>query len=310
MKTEQFTISGHGGTVLPCTLWLPDTPPRAILQITHGMTEHMGRYEALAAYLTAEGIAAACFDLRGHGKNGSDPLCASFGEGGWEASLEDMHLFLGYLTERFPALPHFMLGFSLGSFLLREYLTRYGTSGIAGAAILGTGQQPAAVLSVMMAIVKTQFKKSGFDGTTPLVKKLSFETYNQKFSPNRTEADWLCADTDQLDEYLADPLCRESISAGLFWQLLGAMKRTGTDSTYAHWDKALPILLLSGADDPVGDFGTGVDRVSRCMSRMGLRRVTMQLLPNARHDLLHEEAGGTAEHARALLRSWLVDNIG
>lgn len=309
MKTERFNLTGSGNRLLPSILWLPETAPKAILQIAHGMTEHMGRYTPLAEHLTALGIAVAGYDLRGHGTNGSDPACASFGEGGWEASLEDMDLFRSYLSQRFANLPHFMLGFSLGSFLLREYLSKYPQMDLTGAAIFGTGHQPAAVLTVIMAIVKTQFKKAGPDGTTPLVKQLSFETYNKKFAPNRTVADWLCADEAELDTYLNDPLCRESISATLFYQLLGAMKRTGRKDTYNSWDKQLPILLLSGQDDPVGDFGKGVNAVKQAMDKAGLACVDMQLFPDARHDLLHETSSGCAEQVRSTLADWILSYI-
>lgn len=120
MYNETFEFSGCCGMALPAVLWLPDGEPRRILQIVHGMTEHIGRYEAFAKALTAQGIAVAGYDLRGHGQNPGNPDVASFGEGGWEASLEDMRLFFEYLAARFPGVPHDMLGFSLGSFLLRE----------------------------------------------------------------------------------------------------------------------------------------------------------------------------------------------
>lgn len=303
MQTEAFEFDGYNGLSLPATLWLPEQTPRCILQITHGMTEHIGRYTALAQELTGHGIIVAGFDLRGHGRNLGDPNIASFGEGGWEASIQDMHLFFGVLAERFPGLPHFMLGFSLGSFLLREYLGRYPEK-VAGAAILGTGFQPGPVLNIMMAIVKSQIKKAGFDGTTDLVKQLSFGNYNQKFKPNRTIADWLCADYTQLDAYLSDPLCRKTISAGLFWQLLGAMKRTGSKDAYHGWNKETPILLLSGQDDPVGDSGKGVLSVKQRMDKAGIRSVSMQLFPNARHDLLHEESTA-APSARDSMLDWI-----
>lgn len=303
MQTEAFEFDGYNGLSLPATLWLPEQTPRCILQITHGMTEHIGRYTALAQELTGHGIIVAGFDLRGHGRNLGDPNIASFGEGGWEASIQDMHLFFGVLAERFPGLPHFMLGFSLGSFLLREYLGRYPEK-VAGAAIMGTGFQPGPVLNIMMAIVKSQIKKAGFDGTTDLVKQLSFGNYNQKFKPNRTIADWLCADYTQLDAYLSDPLCRKTISAGLFWQLLGAMKRTGSKDAYHGWNKETPILLLSGQDDPVGDSGKGVLSVKQRMDKAGIRSVSMQLFPNARHDLLHEESTA-APSARDSMLDWI-----
>ena len=93
MKTETFEFAGYSGTNLPAVIWQPEVEIKAVLQITHGMTEHMVRYEAFAQYLCPMGIAVAGFDLRGHGKNPGDPEVASFGEGGWAASIEDMRLF-------------------------------------------------------------------------------------------------------------------------------------------------------------------------------------------------------------------------
>ena len=198
-----------------------------------------------------------------------------------------------------------MLGFSLGSFLLREYLTKYPDEGeVAGAIIMGTGHQPGWLLSIMMGIVNGQIKKAGFDKTTDLVRQLSFGTYNQKFKPNRTTADWLCADETELDKYLADPLVRKDISAGLFWELLGSMKRTGSAYEYDGWDTSIPILLISGQDDPVGDGGKGVQEISRRMKKSGMENVTVKLFPGARHDLLHEEKNG-ADATRKYIAEWI-----
>lgn len=309
MKTEVFEFTGYNGIRLPAYIWLPDGEVKAVLQIAHGMTEHMGRYENAAEALCAEGIAGAGFDLRGHGRNPGSPDVASFGEGGWESSIEDMRLFFAELEKRFSNVPHFMLGFSLGSFLLREYLTKYPAEGeLAGAIIMGTGHQPGWLLSVMMGIVKGQIKKAGFDKTTDLVRQLSFGTYNQKFKPNRTAADWLCADKAQLDLYLADPLVRKDISAGLFWELLGCMKRTGSPYEYDGWDTSLPILLVSGQDDPVGDGGKGVQAIYRHMQKAGMEDAAIRLFPGARHDLLHEEANG-ADAARKHIADWILAHL-
>ena len=305
MKTEIFEFEGSNGIILPAYLWLPDGEVKAVLQITHGMTEHMGRYEAFARYLCSMGITVAGFDLRGHGKNPGDAEVASFGEGGWAASIEDMRLFYELLEQRLTVVPHYMLGFSLGSFLLREYLTKYPDEGeVAGAIIMGTGHQPGWLLSIMMGIVNGQIKKAGFDKTTDLVHQLSFGTYNQKFKPNRTTADWLCADETELDKYLADPLVRKDISAGLFWELLGSMKRTGSAYEYDGWDTSIPILLISGQDDPVGDGGKGVQEISRRMKKSGMENVTIKLFPGARHDLLHEEKNG-ADATRKYIAEWI-----
>ncbi len=307
MQIETFRLSAVKGKELNAVIWLPEGKARAIVQITHGMTEHIRRWDALAEALCQKGIVTAGFDLRGHGADVKIPGVAAFGERGWEASLEDMHCLFELLRQRFSGLPHYMLGFSLGSFLLREYLGRY-SDRIAGAAFLGTGQQPGVLLALMQALVKTQMSKVGWDDTTPLVQKLSFGSYNSKFAPIRTGADWLCSDETQLDAYLQDPLCRKSISAGLFWQLLGAMKRCGASDCCKNWDKTVPVLLLSGAQDPVGSMGKGVRAVRDQLCKAGMRQVELQLLPGARHDLLHENISGTAVKAREILCKWVEKN--
>lgn len=304
MRTEAFDFSGFQCIQLPAMMWLPDHEPKAILQITHGMTEHIGRYEGFAQKMTARGVAVAGYDLRGHGKNPGNAAVASFGKEGWEASLQDMHLLFTYLAARFPGIPHHMLGFSLGSFLLREYLGKWPNS-VTSAIIMGTGNQPGFVLSIMMAIVQGQIKKGGFDDTTNLVRELSFGNYNQKFKPNRTACDWLCADDTQLDSYMADPLCRRDISSGLFWQLLRAMKRTGGKDACSQWHKDMPVLLISGQNDPVGNMGKGVLAVKKQLDNAGMKHVSMHLLPGARHVLLSEIACGAADKACGIIADWL-----
>ena len=305
MRTEYFELEGFGGARLPAVLWMPDGATESVLQITHGMTEHIGRYEAFARELTARGVAVAGFDLRGHGKNSGNPDVASLGEGGWEASLQDMHLCFEWLGRRFPGAPRRMLGFSLGSFLLREYLGKW-PEGVDGAIIMGTGAQPGWLLTIMIAIVRGQIKKGGFENTTDLVRKLSFGTYNEKFKPNRTHSDWLCADDEQLDRYIADPLCRRDISSGLFCQLLEAIKRTGARNACAAWNRDMPVLLLSGQADPVGDGGRGVLAVKKQLEAAGMKDVSLMLLPGARHIVLCEERSGAADRAREIICGWLT----
>lgn len=301
MKTEIIEFAGCNGINLPAVIWQPEGEIKAVLQITHGMTEHIGRYERFAADLCGLGIAVVGFDLRGHGKNSGDPNVASCGEGGWEASIEDMRLFFELLEQRFLKVPYYMLGFSLGSFLLREYLNKY-PNGISGAIIAGTGHQPGWLLSIMMGIVEGQIKKAGYDQTTDMVRQLSFGTYNQKFKSNRTTADWLCSDEVELDQYLADPLVRKDISAGLFYELLGSMKRTGKSCAYGN----MPILLISGQNDTVGDFGKSVQTIYNRMKKTGMENVTIRLLPNARHDIFHEETSDVAEKVRRCICDWIL----
>ena len=306
MITERIDFITHDGTYLPAILWLPERDCTCVLQITHGMTEHIARYASFAREMTTCGIAVAGFDLRGHGENPGSRELAVFAEGDWEASLGDMKCFYDLLHSRFPGVPHFLYGFSLGSFLLREYLGRY-FDDPDGAIILGTGHQPGWLLSLMLGIVKGQIKKVGYTGASPLVRQLSFGTYNQNFKPNRTDKDWLCGDTDQLDQFIADPLCRNDFSAGLFYEMLGAMKRTGSSFAYDHWETHIPILLISGQEDPVGNSGKGVRSVYNRMVKTGIESVDLHLLPGARHDVLHEESCGAAKQATELIKNWLLE---
>lgn len=308
MNTESFRFVGANAVMLQGIIWTPICKPCMVVQIVHGMTEHIGRYEKLASILTGSGIAVVGFDLRGHGQNKGDHACASFGKKGWRASLHDIFLFHLEMNRLFSNIPYFMMGFSLGSFLVRDYLSRYNDK-VAGAIIMGTGYQRSMVLSILKAVVRMETRKYGFNHSTPLVCKLSFETYNQRFAPNKTPYDWLCSDEAELHAYMSDPLCCRNISAGLFWQMLDAMKRTGNVRTYKHWYRDTPVLLLSGENDPVGDLGKGVQRVMRSMAKGGIKNVRMHLIPNARHDLLHEKRSGAAYEAIEVLTDWLFEHF-
>lgn len=305
MREEAFSFYGAGEMLFRGTIWMPDAVrPRLVVQVVHGMTEHIGRYEKLAEAVTAHGMALAGYDLRGHGYHAPHAQCASFGEGGWEASLQDLHACHQTLRKRYRDVPQVLLGFSLGSFLLRDYLSVYNTS-CAGVIIMGTGAQPSAVLGALKLLVKGEIKKAGFDNTTPLVQKLSFETYNKQFAPHHSAFDWLISDAVEVARYVQDPLCKSAISAGLFWQLLDAMQRTGRASTYNQWPQNLPVMLMSGREDPVGDGGKGVEHVAKQMEKAGFEDLSMFLMPRARHDVLHEVENGTAEKAISMIVAFL-----
>jgi alpha-beta hydrolase superfamily lysophospholipase len=307
MNKMKFAFTGCEGMELNAVLWRPAGNAVAVVQIIHGMTEHMGRYDKLAEFLTSRGIAVAGFDLRGHGESklpGGEDGVASFGEGGWAASLKDINLFSQALREVYPKACQVMLGFSLGSFLLREYLSRYDERPDA-AILMGTGQQPGWLMSIMAWLMNGQIKKVGFNGTSSLVRMLSFDAYNRKFAPNRTEADWLCSDEKELDIYCADKLVQPEISAGLFRKLMLAMKDVGEEDACYNWPKNLPVLLLSGESDPVGGFGKGVEKVYNQLQDAGLTKTRMMTFPDARHDLLHEEESGIAQKVRTGIALWV-----
>lgn len=302
MKTESFFFESQNQCI-EGTLTLPEDEVKAIVQIVHGMTEHSGRYQHFAEMLAQKHIGTACFDLRGHGVRPNPEACASFGEDGWDASLQEICACASFLKQNYPNTHHFLMGFSLGSFLVRELMADASCSPD-GFIIAGSGDQSALVIDIMKAIVKTQIKKAGFNETTPLIQTLSFDTYNQKFAPVRTAFDWLCSDEKSIDDYMKDSLCRRSISSGLFYQLLDAMKRTGSKAHLKQLRSDIPVLLISGKDDPVGDQGKGVQRIYDKMKAYQIP-VTMHLIEHARHDFFHETAQNADIEAAHLIEKWI-----
>lgn len=290
VKEEFYYSSTDGKTNIHAVLWLPENPPIAVLQISHGVTEHILRYEAVAEYFTEKGFVVAGNDHIGHGTSiAEDAEPMFFGaSGSWEWVVKDMRICKEKMQKRFPDIPYCLLGFSLGSFLVRTYLIHY--PGTVGAAVLvGTGQTPALQIAIAKGIVKHEIHKAGEEHTSPVIKKLTFETYNKMFVPNRTDFDWLCSSNMALDDYIADSLCGEYLSSGLFRELLSGMAFTGKMRNIQKMDLDTPILLASGKQDPVGECGKGVVRAYRCFKKAGIRDVKVKLYSGLRHDILHED---------------------
>lgn len=291
MKRNEFYYdSADGKTKIHGVEWVPDGDIRAVLQICHGVTEHILRYEEMAEFFTARGFVVAGNDHLGHGTSiaeGSEPMY--FGpEGSWGWVEEDAYSCQKILKEKYQNIPFFIVGLSLGSFIVRTYLIEH-PGEVSGAILAGTGQTSPIALSIAKFMAKKEGKKAGEEHTTDMIKKLTFETYNKKFSPNRTELDWLCASEKGLDDYMADPLRGKAMSAGLFREMLNGMMFTGKLSNQRKMDKDMPILIVSGEDDPVGDSGNGVRRTVNSFKRAGIKNVKMRLYKGMRHDIFIED---------------------
>lgn len=289
-KTEFKYMSKDGKTQIHAVEWLPDEQPKAILQISHGVTEYILRYEEFAKYLTGKGIALVGNDHLGHGNSiaeDSEPMY--FGpEESWDWVVEDIKTCMDLTKNKYPNIPYYLLGFSLGSFVARTYLIKYKEK-LDGAIIVGTGQNLSIQIALAKFIANKECKKVGENHTSPTIKKLTFETYNKLFAPNRTEYDWLCANEKSIDEYIKDPMRGGDMSAGLFREMLSGMSFTANQKNINKIDKDLPILFLSGDKDPVGQQGKGVIRAYKCFEKAGIKNVNIKLYPNLRHDILCEE---------------------
>lgn len=295
MVRNEFTFpSADGRTAIHAVEWLPDGDVRAVLQISHGVAEYILRYEPFAEYLTARGFAVAGHDHLGHGGSVAEGAARLyFGpRGSWSWVVDDLYTRRQLAGKRFPGVPCFLLGHSMGSFLARTYLIRYpGT--VDGAVLMGTGQQSPALIAGGKAVAAAESARIGEDRASPLVEKLAFGAYNKRFAPNRTANDWLSVSTENVDRYLADPLCGGTPTSGLFREMLGGLTFIAKPENLKRMNLNTPILFISGEMDPVGDCGRGVKKAFRSFQKAGVRDVSLQLYPELRHEILCEDCRET-----------------
>ena len=290
--TEFTFLSTDGKTQLHGMRWEPDGGSvRAVLQICHGVAEHIARYDAFARYLNGLDIAVVGHDHLGHGLSlpeGGTPVY--FGAGNtWNTVVDDIYVLHQRIRLWYPDVPLCIMGHSMGSFLTRTYLIRYpGT--VKAAIIMGTGWQPKAVIAGGMAVAKAVGAVVGENGTSDLVTNLAFGAYNKLFAPNRTSCDWLSADEGNVDAYMADPLCGADATVGLFRQMLSGIRFNQKLSNLRQMDPRIPVLFVAGEKDPVGDCGNGVRRTYQEFRRAGVQDCTLKLYPGLRHEILNEKA--------------------
>ena len=291
MVQHEFTFpSADGKTAIHAVEWLPEGEILAVLQISHGVSEYILRYAPFAAFLTERGFAVVGHDHLGHGDSvaaGSPRLY--FGpKGSWNWVVDDIYTRRKLAGCRFPGVPHFLLGHSMGSFLARTYLIRYpGT--VDGAILMGTGQMSPALIAGGKLVAARESRRVGAAGCSPVLMKLAFENYNSHFSPNRTGFDWLSVSRKNVDWYIAHPLCGGNPTIGLFREMLDGLSIIARPENLKKMNLNIPILFISGAMDPVGDFGKGVRRAYESFQKAGVREVSIKLYPTLRHEILNED---------------------
>ena len=284
MSCVTFTISCPDGHALFTRLWRPEAPPKAAVQIVHGLAEHSARYARLAQALTAEGFAVYAHDHRGHGQTCPPADLGFFADhDGWRKLLDDIDAVAARIGADLPGLPRVFLGHSMGSFLGQTYLAEHGAE-LAAAVLSGTSGPPPAILPLGKRIVAFERWRLGPRGKSALVQALLFGEQNKPFRPARTPYDWLSRDPDEVDKYVADPLCGFPLTNQLAADLVGALADLGSPRLAQPIPKTLPIYVFSGARDPVGAKLQGLLDVYRAA---GLD-VTAKIYPDARHETLNE----------------------
>lgn len=290
VKREFTYLSNDGKTNIHAVEWRPESGEiKAVLQIVHGMVEFIDRYEEFAQYLTERGFVVVGHDHLGHGASIlSKKEYGFFSEKkGNAAVLKDIRHLKNLTEKRFGDLPYYMLGHSMGSFLLRQYLCLWGKK-LDGAIIMGTGTKPVPVLKAGRGLCRGMAAIFGWRHRSILIDRMAFGGYNKHFKPARTTADWLTKDTKIVDRYLADERCTFRFTLNGYYNLFYSMEMASVKNNLTRMPKDLPVLFVSGREDPVGDFGTGVKLVKRRFQEAGMEKVTLKLYDTDRHEVLNE----------------------
>ncbi len=285
----------------------PAIPPRAIVQISHGMQEYILRYAPLAKFLNACGYAVCGNDHLGHGAtSGETGINGYFAElVGAECVREDLLTMSQLARKRWPGLPLILLGHSMGSFFARWYAEEWGDM-LDGLILSGTaGSNPAAGIGIALTGFLSILK--GSTALSPLVEKIAFGSYNNRFDGD-TGKEWVTGDPEALAAYVADPKCNFAFTLNGYHELMRVLQAVNRKQWAATLPKDLPVYLFSGEDDPVGDYGRGVRTVYDRLCAAGLQDVSIRLYPNCRHEV-HNERPDTRAACYADLRSWLDAHI-
>ena len=270
--------------------WIPEGKPVAILQICHGMTEHILRYDRFAAFLAENGFYVTGHDHLGHGKTARDKEDLGYFDKkrGNEYLIADIHRLRGMTQERLPGVPYFILGHSMGSFLVRQYLCLHG-EGLFGAVIMGTGSYPLSVLATGRMLCKALSLVKGWHYRSKQLQKMSFKGYNSAFEPVRTPCDWLTREEGIVDRYLEDPLCGFCFTVSAYNQMFRGIQFVHAKENVDRMPKRLPVFFVSGGEDPVGgENGAGVRKVYEMFHEAGMLDVLIKIYPGARHEILNE----------------------
>ncbi len=288
MNVQESFVTALDGSKIYLRKWLPERDPRGIIQIAHGMTEHAGVYTDFIAALLKAGYGVYAHDHKGHGKTVKrEEDYGHFKPNvGWNEAVSDV-IFVSETIRKEQTCPLFLLGHSMGSFLSRRAVQLKGEL-YDGFLISGTGGNPGLLGSIGHKVATIEMKLRGEKTKSPMLNFLSFGNFNSHFKPNRTKFDWLSSDNNQVDKYIADPLCGFICTTSFYRELFSGVLEVNKLEEFKKTPKNLPIHIFSGDRDPVGDMGKGVKEVYENYKKCDVKDVTLRLYENGRHEMFHE----------------------
>lgn len=301
--SQSFWLTTNDNVAIHVKKWTEqDQYPQAIVQLSHGMVEHIDRYQAFAQYLVRNQLFVYGNDHRGHGKTGEKQGLLGYlaEKDGFDKTTEDLHLINRHIKQEFPNVPIFLFGHSMGSFLTRKYIQKYSRE-IDGVILSGTGYYPSimTMFGKALASILPPKKKS------MLMNTLAFGSNNKHIKGKKTAFDWLTNDENAVQAYLDDPLTGYVPTGRFFFDLMSGLENIHNIRHNQSIRSNLPMLLISGDADPVGNYGTGVWKTASLYQQIGLLDITVFLYEGARHELLHER---NKEEVYQTIYQWIVHN--
>lgn len=279
----------HAVKWIPDAELMPEGKPYCIVQLVHGMEEYALRYDDFANYLTQQGIVVVANDHLGHGLSLREDKCFGYTCENDAATVivRDVHRLKKMTQQEYTRVPYIIIGHSMGSFILRNYLTRYGT-GIDGAIIVGTGWHSRAFMTVGQAIAKVVGLLKGQKHPSPLIEKIGFRKYLSRIDNPKTDKDWICSDEKVVEQFINDPLCNFTFTVNGFYTLMELTKRSHDIDKMKQIPKKLPILIAAGTEDPVGDWGEAPKKLYDTYLNLDMTKTQLKLYNGDRHEILNE----------------------
>ncbi|MGJ9457564.1 lysophospholipase [Oceanobacillus sp. CF4.6] len=283
---SSFWLTMEDDTEIYVKQWYIDgMKPKAIIQLAHGMAEHINRYDEFASYLLEQGYFVIGNDHRGHGKTGEKSGILGYfsDKDGFKKATNDLYEITRYIKQSYPEIPIFLVGHSMGSFLVRNYIQTHSAL-LKGVILLGTGYYPKTIsiagrrLSLLLP-PKEESK---------LMNRLAFSSNSKKISDRKNGFEWLTKDEAIVTKYMDDPLSGFVPTGRFFYDLLSGVLSMQDKKKNTSIQKDLPLLLISGDADPIGNYAKGIWKTADIYRKAGLQEVLVMLITDGRHELLNE----------------------
>tara|TARA_B100001250_G_C19648004_1_gene721288 strand:- start:12 stop:908 length:897 start_codon:yes stop_codon:yes gene_type:complete len=259
---------------------------RGVIHISHGMAEHIGRYKWLIEKLNIDGFHVIAIDHRGHGKRIKGNQKGFFGEeNGWKLVIDDLLLIMNDTKKKYPNLKQYLLAHSMGSWIALGAMQA--KININGLILSGSSKIPSSLLKLQILLIRMQIIFFGKKGISKFLDNITLGSYNKFFKPNRTDKDWISSDDKNVDNYIDDPLCGFMVTNSLWNDLANGMGLVFDKKNYTHTDKSIPILIISGSNDPVGENGKGVKRLYIFLKNI-FKNISIEIIKDARHEVFSE----------------------